>query len=150
MDHVAIMKKEWGLIPKILNGTKTVESRWYKSKSAPWNKIKKGDTVYFKDSGKPVTVRATVTGVQQYVTVSNSQALKIMKEHAVADLGTGKIPDSVKNYITNKKYAVFVFFSDVEKIPAFDIDKSGFGMQCAWLCVKNVQNIQLRINITKE
>lgn len=141
MDHVAIMKKQWGLVPKILSGVKTVESRWYKTKVAPWNKIKEGDTIYFKDSGSPVTVKAKVTGVQEYVIESNSQALGIMKEHVVADLGTGEIPDSVKNYITDKRYAVFVFFNNVENITAFDIDKSGFGMQCAWICMDKVTKI---------
>ena len=54
MDHVAIMNKSWGLIPKILSGSKTIESRWYKTKRTPWDKIAKGDTVYFKNSGEQV------------------------------------------------------------------------------------------------
>lgn len=39
MHHLAILKKSWPLIPKILNKQKTIESRWYKVKCAPWNKI---------------------------------------------------------------------------------------------------------------
>jgi len=42
MDHVAIMKRSWGLIPKILSGEKTIESRWYKKRIPPWNRISKG------------------------------------------------------------------------------------------------------------
>ncbi len=45
MDHVAIMKKAWKLIPKILDGQKKVESRWGVNKCAPWGKIKVGDNV---------------------------------------------------------------------------------------------------------
>lgn len=30
MEHVAIMKKSWGLTRKILSGEKTIESRWYR------------------------------------------------------------------------------------------------------------------------
>ncbi len=41
MDHVAVMKKSWGLVPKILAGEKICESRWYKSKRPPWDIIKK-------------------------------------------------------------------------------------------------------------
>ena len=65
MDHVAIMKKEWRLIPKILSGVKTVESRWYKNKVCPWNKVFAGDTLYFKNSGEKVSVRAHITKAQQ-------------------------------------------------------------------------------------
>ncbi len=66
MYHVAIMKKSWGLIPKILSGEKTIESRWYKTKRTPWDKVKPGDTVYFKNSGEPVTAKAQVSKVLQF------------------------------------------------------------------------------------
>ena len=57
------MKKSWGLIGKIISGEKKIESRWYKSKRSPWGKIEKGDTVYFKDSGEPVSIKAKVKKV---------------------------------------------------------------------------------------
>ncbi|MCX6784129.1 MAG: hypothetical protein NT141_03655 [candidate division WWE3 bacterium] len=140
MDHIAIMKKEWGLLPKILSGVKTVEARWYKSKIAPWGKIKAGDTIYFKDSGGPVSVKAAVTNVTQYEITSNQQALEIMSQYAIDDLGTSEIPESVKNYITEKKYAIFVRFDRVEKITPFEVDKTGFGLQCVWMRVENIKN----------
>lgn len=142
MIHVAIMKKQWGLIPKILKGTKIVESRWYKTRRTPWNKVKKGDILYFKDSGHPVTVRSKVIDVKQYEIRNNYHALEIMQGYALADLGTSKIPQDVLNYITNKKYAIFVWFDFVEEITPFQIDKTGFGMQSAWLVVKNINKIQ--------
>ena len=66
VDHVAIMKKQWGLTEKVLTGEKTVESRWYKTKHTPWDKIKAGDSLYFKDSGEPVIVKAKVAKVLQF------------------------------------------------------------------------------------
>ena len=60
MEHLAIMRKSWGLTQKILTGQKKIESRWYKNKYRPWNQIQKGDVIYFKDSGEPVTIKATV------------------------------------------------------------------------------------------
>jgi ASC-1-like (ASCH) protein len=143
MNHIAIMKKEWGLTKKIIDGIKTVESRWYKSKTTPWNKIKVGDTVYFKDSGGPVLVKAKVTKVEQYEVSSNSQALAIMAKYALADLGTEVLSKSIRDYITGKKYAVFVHFNKVKKITPFSIDKAGFGMQCAWLTVDSINKIIL-------
>jgi len=32
MEHVAIMRKAWGLTDKILSGQKKIESRWYSVK----------------------------------------------------------------------------------------------------------------------
>ena len=58
MDHVAIMNKRWKLIPKILDGSKTIESRWYVNKIKPWNSIKEDDKIYFKNSGEPITAFA--------------------------------------------------------------------------------------------
>jgi len=142
MDHVVIMKKEWGLLPKILSDVKKVESRWYKFKVAPWNKVKKGDTLYFKDSGCHVIVKAKVTDVHQYLIESDRHALEIMQNYAKLDLGVKNIPSQVRKYIHNKKYAIFVFFCSTEKIKPFEIDKTGYGLQSAWLCVKNIESIK--------
>ena len=57
MINIAIMKKSWGLLPKILTKEKKIESRWYKARYSPWNRIKPLEIVYFKDSEEPVTVR---------------------------------------------------------------------------------------------
>ena len=66
MDHVAIVRKSWKLTDKILSGQKTIESRWYASRRAPWNRIRAGETVYFKNSGEPVTIKADVEKVLQF------------------------------------------------------------------------------------
>ena len=60
MEHLAIMRKSWGLTKKILSGEKKIESRWYKSKYPPWGKIRSGEIVYFKDSGEPVSISICV------------------------------------------------------------------------------------------
>jgi len=142
MDHIAIMKKSWRLIPKILKAEKTIESRWYKSKIAPWDKIKIGDSIYFKDSGEPVTVKAKVVKVEQYEILNNNHDLEIMKKYAEKDLGTNNITSKIRKYIFNKKYAIFIFFDSVQKIKPFYIDKSGFGTMCAWISIENIDRIK--------
>lgn len=66
MEHLAIMKKSWKLTEKILSGEKKIESRWYKSKRVPFGRISAGETVYFKDGGEPVTIKAEVEKVLQF------------------------------------------------------------------------------------
>jgi len=63
MHHLAIMKKSMKLLPKIISGEKTIESRWYTTRRAPWNRITANDTVYFKNTGEPVIVSARVAKV---------------------------------------------------------------------------------------
>lgn len=143
MDHVVIMKKEWKLLIKIIDGTKTVESRWYKSKISPWNKVNAGDNLYFKNSGEQVSVKARVKTVEQFEITNNLEAIKIMNRFALEDLGTKVLSDQIKNYILNKKYAVFVWFDHIKKIKSFEIDKKGFGMQCAWITVPSIKKIKM-------
>lgn len=143
MDHIAIMKKSWKLIPRILEGTKIAESRWYKTRARPWDRIRPGDNLYFKDSGEPVTVKTRVTKVLQYEISNNDEALEIMKKHAEKDLGLEVVPKEISDYVADKRYAIFVFFDSVEKIKPFKIDKTGFGNMSAWIRVRDVDEIKI-------
>ncbi len=142
--HIAIMRSSWNLIPKILEGEKTVESRWYKIRACPWGRIFPGDTLYFKDSGKPVTVKARVTRVEEYILENPSDAIELFLTIKNQDLGVAasslkEIPKHILEYITGKRYAIFVHFDQVEKLKKpFNISKEGFGSQAGWLCVEGV------------
>lgn len=142
MEHIAIMKKSWGLTEKILVGEKTVESRWYKSRYAPWDRIKSGDVIYFKDSGEPVTLKARVIKVIQFANLTPEKTEQILSQYGKADLGTGDIMPVIKEYIFAKNYAIFVFFDNVEKIEPFDIDKTGFGAMSAWITIDDINKIR--------
>ncbi len=142
MDHVAIMKKSWGLIPKILKGEKTVESRWYKSRYAPWDKINPGDVVYFKDSGEPVSLRAKVVRVLQFDNLTAKKIEQILSEYGEADLGTTHIMPKIRKYVLGKSYCILVFFDNVKKVEPFNIDKVGFGAMSAWITIDDINKIK--------
>jgi len=142
MEHIAIMKKSWGLTEKILTGEKTVESRWYKSKYAPWDKIKPGDIIYFKDSGEPVSVKAKVVKVLQFDNLTAEKTKQILSEYGKADLGMSHIMPEIKEYVTGKNYCILVFFNNVVKIEPFDIDKTGFGAMSAWISVDSINQLK--------
>lgn len=135
MEHIAIMKKSWGLIPKILTGQKTIESRWYKNKYAPWDKIKKGETVYFKDSGSPVTVKAEVAKVIQFADLTPDKVQEILNLYAQSDgLGIDDIPKYFEMF-KDKRYCLLIFLKNPVKVKPFEVDKTGFGAMAAWMCV---------------
>lgn len=146
MHHVAIMKKSWKLIPKIISGEKTAESRWYKFKHLPWDRIHPGDTIWFKDSGEPVTVCAKVTRVSQFHDLTLQKTKEILVKYGRNDLGVdmaGKLPRGLSDYFRNKSHAIFVFFKDVQCVKPFNIDKTGFGVMSAWITVPDIETIKL-------
>ncbi len=140
MQHIAIMRKSWGLIPKILSKKKKIESRWYMSRYAPWDRIKADETVYFKDSGSPVTVKAKVSKVLQFFDLNSKKVKEILYKYGL-DIGINNIPNNLK-LLKNKKYCVLVFLKNPKKVKPFNINKTGFGLMSAWISVENVNRIR--------
>ena len=143
MDHVAIMKKKWKLIEKILMGEKTIESRWYVNKTAPWGKISSGDIIYFKDSGCPVTAKATVSLVESFDNMTSEKIRQLrMRPDVVKGLMLNS-PDSGFDSVKAKKYVLLIHLIKPERVSSFSIDKTGFGVSCAWMCVGNISKVKV-------
>ncbi len=142
MQHLAIMRKNWGLTQKILNGKKKIESRWYKVKYSPWDKIKSGEIVYFKDSGEPVTIKAGVEKVIQIENLTPQKVMKILKEYGEDDgIEQNKIQEFYELF-KNKNYCMLIFLKNPQKITPFNIDKTGFGAMSAWITIDNIDTIK--------
>jgi len=142
MEHVAIMKKSWGLTKKILDGRKKIESRWYKTKRKPWDSIKKGEKIYFKDSGEPVNLMAEVDKIIQFSGLTPKKVKEILEKHASADgIEKNKIPEFYERF-KDSKYCILVFLKNPVEIRPFEINKAGFGIMSAWLTVESVKKIK--------
>jgi len=140
MDHIAILDKKRKLLPKIISGEKTIESRWYQTKRTPWHNIKKDDVIYFKDAGESISVKAKVKDVLFFDELNKEKVLKILQKYgkAICMETLEYIP-----YYEKKKYCILIFLENVQEIKPFDIDKSGFGNACAWMSVKDIKNMIL-------
>lgn len=142
MDHLAIMKKSWNLLPKIISGEKKIESRWYKAKYPPWDRIKAGEMVYFKDSGEPVTLKAEVEKILQFSNLNPEKVKEIFEQYG-SNLGIGA--ENILRFtkmFQDKNYCLLIFLKNPEKIEPFEIDKTGFGNACAWICVDEIETIR--------
>ena len=146
MDHVAILTRKYKYIEKILNKEKTVESRWYVTKIVPWDRIKKGDTVYLKNTGEPVTAKAIVSKVLFFKDLSKEKILEIYESY-----GREIIPEATESdfalyaqdkYSKKKKYCILIFLNNPKRIKPFSINKTGFGNACAWMIVKDIDKIK--------
>lgn len=137
------MRKSWGLTEKILGGEKTIETRWYMNKYRPWDQIEKGDVIYFKDSGSPVTIRAFASKVEQYSGLDEAGRRRILGKYTKQDLGTKNIMPEILEYVKNKRYCIVIHLANPQKVKPFEIDKSGYGAMASWLIVDNIKNIKI-------
>ncbi len=140
MQHLAIMKKSSGFLEKIISREKTVESRWYFTRRAPWDKVFPGEIVFFKNSGDFVTTRTKVKKVLQFDNLTHKQIREVLSKFG-KELG---IEDDEEFFqiVKDKKYCILIFLDDVEQIKPFSIDKTGFGMMSAWICSDNIDLIK--------
>lgn len=142
MDHVAILKKSLGLMPKLRSGQKTIESRWYQSKRAPWGRIGAHDSVYFKNSGEPITLKAKVLNVISLSDLNPDKVRQTLDQYGDA-IGIEKheIPTFFER-LKDKPFCLLIFLDKPEEVKPFLIDKAGFGMMSAWLTIQNIQAIR--------
>lgn len=143
MDHLAIMKKSWGLLPKIFSGEKKIESRWYKSKHLPWGKIKPGERIFFKNSGEPVSLMAEVEKVLQFASLTPGKVRELLETYGKDD---GISPAEIQSFwqrFKDKKYCLLIFLKNPQAVKPFEINKKGFGMMAAWITVENINQIRV-------
>jgi ASC-1-like (ASCH) protein len=141
MDHIAIMQKTWGLTEKIVTGQKTIESRWYNVKYAPWGRISPGDTIYFKNSSEPVTIQAEVEKVLYFSDLIPDRVHTILEQYS-KDIGIEE-PDIPKFFemFKHKRYCILIYLKHAQHIPPFEINKQGFGAMSSWICVEHISKI---------
>lgn len=137
------MRKSWGLTRKILDGQKKIESRWYSVKYRPWDNIREGEIVYFKDSGEPVKLKAEVSKVMQFTDLTPNRVKEILDEYGDDDgLEKEKIPEFFERF-KDKKYCMLIFLKNPQEIKPFNIDKTGFGAMSAWITLESISKIRV-------
>ena len=142
MDHLAVMKKSWSFTQKILDGEKTIESRWYKTRKAPWGRIKKNDAIYFKDSGEPVTTKAIVSGVIEFEELTPKRVKEILSKYwRGLGISNNEVFSFYKRF-KNKKYCILIFLNNPEKVTSFNINKKGFGAMASWICIEDIKKLK--------
>ena len=133
------MNKKGGLIDEILLGIKTIESRWYKNKVAPWNRINKNDVIFFKDSGGFVRAKANVSEVIQFENLNEEKFYYIVKKYG------NEINLRAREYVEyykSKNYCILLRLVNPKKIEPFEINKKGYGSASAWICIDDVNKIK--------
>lgn len=140
MDHVAILKKSFHFLPRILSSEKTIESRWYFSRRVPWDRVSKGDWVYFKNTGEPLTVKAKIQRVEQYE-ITPDKAWEILKlKRKMIGISSDGLIDFYER-VKYKKYCILVYLETAQSIQPVAITKDGFGSMTAWMTVSDINTL---------
>ena len=134
------MKKSWGLIPKILSGEKTIESRWYQTRRIPWDRVSVGDTVFFKNSGEAVTASAQISKVLQFEFKDTVDVISVIKKYGKGICLVNNDPITWDRF---PKYCILLYLYNPKKVAVpFQINKKGFGTGAAWITVDTLSKIK--------
>ena len=143
MHHVAIMKRSWHLLEKILSGEKTIESRWYKTKALPWNRIHADDTVFFKNSGEPIQWRCQIAKVRQFENLTPRRVIHILEDYGKENGIGPKERHRYYSFFKDKRYCILLLLRKPELVTPFEITKKGFGAMAAWITIDSIDRIRL-------
>ena len=127
MKHIAVVRPPF--YDMILNGEKTIESRWSLNKCAPYKKVNKDDVIYLKLPGKSISAIAEVEKVEFYeLNVSLTEKIKILygKEIGIHKFENWEI-------YKNKKYLTLIWLKNVRKIEPLEIKKKN---KAGWATIK--------------
>ena len=128
MKHLAILRQPF--FDMVLNGEKTIESRWSMNKIAPYKKVNIGDEILLKLTGQPATATAKVKDVKYYeLTPEIVEEIRIKYGKQI---GTDKFENWESTL--KKKYCTLIWLCDVKIIKPLEVPRSnGSG----WILLKD-------------
>lgn len=126
MKHIAILRQPF--FDLVLSGQKTIESRFSMKKVAPFDKIKVGDEILLKQTGKPVTAKAVAKDVKFFEL--NPDLVEEIRIKYGKEIGTDKFKDWQSTL--NKKYCTLIWLDKVQKIRPQQMPKSN---GAGWLII---------------
>lgn len=107
-DHIAILHRHY--LDLILSGIKTVESRLTGNTLAPYEQIKPGERIYFKQSSGPFRATALADTVEFYDQLTPAKLRQLYNQYNACVCGTEDYWFVTK---ANARYATFVTLRDV-------------------------------------
>lgn len=135
MKHIAILRQPF--FDMVLNGEKTIESRWSMNKIAPYKKVNIGDEILLKLTGQPVTATAKVQDVKYYQLTSD--IVEDIRIKYGKQIGTDKFEDWQDT--KQKKFCTLIWLKDVKKITPLVVPRSN---GAGWIVLKDFEQTQMR------
>ncbi len=132
--HLVILRKPY--LDAILACQKTIESRFYRTKRAPFAQISIGDKLFLKVSSGPVCAVAAVSAVKNFENLTPDQIFGLKKRYNQYIRGSDEYWQSRKD----SRYGVLVWLKDIRSIEPVQIDKKDWR---AWVVLNKAQHFGL-------
>lgn len=135
--HLVILKKPY--LDAILAGSKTIESRFTKTKRSYFGRVLPGDKLFLKESSGPVCATAKVAAVKNFENLTPQQIIEIKQQYNHYIKGS-------EEYWRSKadcRFGVLVWLKDVEPIEPVRIRKKDWR---AWVVLTVKENFGLLKN----
>jgi hypothetical protein len=127
VGHLAIFRQPY--LDKILSGEKTIESRFSRSRSVPFEKVHRGDLILLKETAGPICAVAVAELIRCFGPLGSGEA-----EHLMAIYQTElQLKDDFKRAKQNSLYATLITFKDVFPIKPIQVKKVD---RRAWVILK--------------
>jgi ASC-1-like (ASCH) protein len=133
-SHLVILKKQY--LDKILDGSKTIESRITKAKCPPFDCVSAGDTLFFKESAGLVVATAQAAAIKQFSNLTPQAIAKLKTEYNDRICGD----DDYWQLKVDCSFAVLVKLKDIKTIPPKRICKKDWR---AWVVLKKPNDFGL-------
>ena len=112
--HLAILHARY--IDAILLGDKTIESRLSRTRRAPFGIVRKGDLIFFKESGGPVRARARVKRALFFDNLVEAEVARL-RDRYNADIGGD---DAYWHAKRDARFASLIWLASAAPLPAAD------------------------------
>jgi hypothetical protein len=141
MDHVVYLDAKANELELLLEGKKTMIVRGATGRKMPHGRVDAGDVLYFINNN----AEGVVPAMAKVKSVIHSEKMTEEESTQLIDRHQGKLqltPKQVARW-AGKRYLVLVEVSDLEKVPPFRIDKSGYGNMDDWLLVEDIEKVRM-------
>jgi len=132
--HLVILKKPY--IDAILEGRKTVESRFYRTRHKWLSQINAGDKLFLKASSGPVMATATVAAVKHFDNLTPPQIVKLRRQYNQHIAGSREYWQEKMN----SRFGILFQLKDVQPITPRFIRKYDWR---AWVVLTKAENFGL-------
>jgi len=132
--HLVILKKPY--LDAIIEGRKTIESRFTKSRQPYFGQIHPGDEIFLKLSSGPVCAVATAQAVRQFENLTPGEIQRLKTQYNRSILGENGYWESKRDC----KYGVLIRLADVRRTKPVFINKHDWR---AWVVLTEKENFGL-------
>lgn len=132
--HLVILKKPY--LEAILEGRKTIESRFGLDMREPFGRVRVGDMLLLKESSGPVCAKAAAAEVKNYESLCPRQMLELKKQYNERICGD----DIYWQSKMDCRFGLLVRLKDVERIEPVRIDKKDWR---AWVVLQKDKDFGL-------